>query len=83
MLVLTSGADIQIPCTQPVLGTTAFLTDETIGPLLPEQIIVTGFRIGKARIKFDFVIREIFCDWGRKRDGQKEGRLCFYVNPSA
>jgi hypothetical protein len=45
MVVLTVGANIKIACTDPVLGVTAFFTDETFGPFLFKQIIVTRLGI--------------------------------------
>ena len=42
MIVLTLGANIKIACTDPVFGMTAFFTDESIGPLLLKQILVTS-----------------------------------------
>jgi hypothetical protein len=45
MIVLTLGANIKIARTDPALGMTAFFADETIGPFLFKQIIVTSLGI--------------------------------------
>jgi hypothetical protein len=45
MVVLTLGANIKIACTDPVLEVTSFFTDETLGPFLFKQIIITRLGI--------------------------------------
>jgi hypothetical protein len=45
MLVLALGADIQLSRTQPIPLVAAFFTHKAVGPLLLEQILVTGIRI--------------------------------------
>jgi hypothetical protein len=45
MVVFTVGANIKITGTDPVLGVTAFITDETFGPFFFKQIFITRLGI--------------------------------------
>jgi hypothetical protein len=45
MVVFTVGTNIKIAGTDPVLGVTAFFTDETLGPFLFKQIFITRLGI--------------------------------------
>ena len=59
MLVFALGANIQVSGTQPVPFVSAFITQKAIGPLVLEQILVTGIRIREPGIELDFGFWEI------------------------
>jgi len=54
------GAYVYMLCTDPERFVTTFFTYESIGPSGFCQVLITGVRVAKTLVKFNFVSRVIF-----------------------